>query len=523
MPTNAEAMAQTLAQRGVRFAFGLPGGEIVAFIDACRQAGVQFLLTGHESSAAWMAQVVGQMTGVPGLCVATLGPGATNLVTGVANALLDRAPMLAVTAQIPNGVIHTMTHQRLPLDRLFSAVTKGSFSVVEEDAVEIVHRGMDLAAAPRPGPVHIALPSDLAVQEYAMRQEPRPASMAQQDCAVTVDDIAARLNASERPLILIGLAATPAVRVLIDKLQSPFLVTPKAKGMASEDHPLFAGVASGMAIDKEIVETIRSADLILGVGFDPVECDKIWFADVAVVAIDTASMAEGDYRPLEAIGDLDSMLVELVARIASPRPWPPELIEGRRAAIQRTPLASAAGLSPLRLIEELRSVFPRDGIVTCDVGSHKLVMGQFWRCYEPGTFLMSNGLSGMGFGIPAAIAAQLVAPEKPVLAVVGDGGMLMMVHDLALIRELALPVIIVVLSDRSLSLIRVSAERRGFPPYGVDFNPPDFARIAQAFGIASQRATSVRAARACVETALTKRIPFLLEVPIDYREYYDLV
>jgi acetolactate synthase-1/2/3 large subunit len=198
-------------------------------------------------------------------------------------------------------------------------------------------------------------------------------------------------------------------------------------------------------------------------------------------------------------------------------------LEGRRAAIHRTPLDSSAGLSPLRLIEELRSIFPRDGIATCDVGSHKLVMGQFWRCYQPGTFLMSNGLSGMGFGIPAAIAAQLVAPDKPVLAVVGDGGMLMMVHDLALIRELALPVIIVVLADRSLSLIRVSAERRGYQPYGVDFNPPDFVRIAQAFGIAGQRAMSVRAAKTCLETALAKRIPFLLEVPIDYREYYELV
>ena len=527
MPNNAEAMAQTLAQRGVRFAFGLPGGEIVAFIDACRQAGIQFLLTGHESSAAWMAQVVGQMTGIPGLCIATLGPGATNLATGVANAWLDRAPMLAITAQIPSGALDTMTHQRLPLDKFFSAVTKGSFGIGEKDAVEIVARGMDLAAAPRPGPVHIALPSDLAVQGYSGGAEQRDTSMAQQEPAATVDEIAGRVNTSERPLVLIGLGATPAnapaVRALIDALQAPFLVTPKAKGVASEDHPLFVGVASGMAIDKEIVETIRSADLILGIGFDPVECDKTWFADAAVVALDTARMAEGDYRPLEAIGDLDSMLAQLVAGIVRGKPWPPELLESRRAATGRTPLASTAGLSPLRLIEELRSVFPRDGITTCDVGSHKLVMGQFWRCYEPGTFLMSNGLSGMGFGIPAAIAAQLVAPEKPVLAVVGDGGMLMMVHDLALIRELALPVIVVVMSDRSLSLIRVSAERRGFPPYGVDFTPPDFARIAQAFGIASQRATSVRAAKACVETALAKRIPFLLEVPIDYREYYELV
>ncbi len=522
MPTHAEAMAQTLAQRGVRFAFGLPGGEIVAFIDACRQAGVRFLLTGHESSAAWMAQVVGQMTGVPGLAIATLGPGATNLITGVANAWLDRAPMLAVTAQIPSGVIDTMTHQRLPLEKLFSGVTKGSFSVTEGDAVEIVECGMDLAGAPRPGPVHIALPSDLATQECAGHADPRTTSMEQHHRSA-VDDIAARLEACERPLILIGLAATPAIRAVIEKLQAPFLVTPKAKGIASEDHPLFAGVASGMAIDKEILETIRSADLILAVGFDPVECDKTWFADAKVVALDTASMTAGTYRPLEAIGDLDSMLARLAAEITNPKPWPAELLEARRAAVQRVPLESKTGLSPLRVIEELRSVFPRDGIATCDVGSHKLVMGQFWRCYGPGTFLMSNGLSGMGFGIPAAIAAQLVAPEKSVLAVVGDGGMLMMVHDLAMIRELALPVIIVVLTDRSLSLIRVSAERRGFPAYGVDFNPPDFVRIAQAFGIASQRAMSVRAARACVETALTKRIPFLIEVPIDYREYYDLV
>src|ERR1700724_2243231 len=154
MPTHAEAMAQTLAERGVRFACGLPGGEIVAFIDACRQAGVRFLLTGHESSAAWMAQVVGQITGVPGVCASTLGPGATNLVTGVANAWLDRAPMLAVTAQIPSAAIDTMTHQRVPLDRLFAPITKGSFAVGLGDTVELIERGMDLAAAPRPGPVH---------------------------------------------------------------------------------------------------------------------------------------------------------------------------------------------------------------------------------------------------------------------------------------------------------------------------------------------------------------------------------
>src|SRR5712692_7495271 len=165
MPTHAQAIASVLAERGVRYVFGLPGGEIVAFINACREAGLQFLLTGHEASAAWMAQTVGQIRGVPGVCAATLGPGATNLVTGVANALLDRAPMLAVTAQIPSASYSTMTHQRLSLTGLFQPITKHSVTLGDGATAQVTRCCMQMAAAPRPGPVHISLPSDVAVQE----------------------------------------------------------------------------------------------------------------------------------------------------------------------------------------------------------------------------------------------------------------------------------------------------------------------------------------------------------------------
>ena len=168
-------------------------------------------------------------------------------------------------------------------------------------------------------------------------------------------------------------------------------------------------------------------------------------------------------------------------------------------------------------------MFPRDGLVTCDVGSHKLMMGQFWRAYQPGTFFLSNGLSGMGFGIPAAIAAQLAHPRRPVMAVVGDGGMLMMLHDLALVRELNLPVVMVVFSDSSLSLIRVSQQRRGYPTYGVDFRAPDFAAIAEAFGIAGRRVESLAAVRMEIDRALAARNPVVLDVPVDFQEYYELV
>ena len=520
-------MAATLAAHGVEYLFGLPGGEIVAFVDACRRAGIRFLLTGHEASAAWMAQTVGQITGIPGVCAATLGPGAMNLATGVANAFLDRAPLLAITAQIPASAFATMTHQRLPLNEIFSPITKRSVALDEGDTGATLLSAMQLAAAPRPGPVHLAIPSDIAMRDCRFPPRIPANSQATPLEPHLAAEIAGRINAAQRPLVIVGLGATPAcapaVRMFVARLQAPCLVTPKAKGILPEDDALFLGVASGMAIDRDVLETIRAADLIIGIGFDPVECDKTWFAAVPFVSIDTAAMAAGDYRPVEAVGDIAGLLFSISAAIPAPRPWPSGLLAERRQAIMRISAESGNGFSPLRVIEALRAVFPREGIVTCDVGSHKLLMGQFWRSYEPDTFFVSNGLSGMGYGLPAAVAAQLVHSGRPVMSVVGDGGMLMMIHDLALIRELGLPIVIVVFCDRSLSLIRVSEERRGFPPYGVDFSPPDFAAIGRAFGICGIRAAAMQEISAAVETALSARQALLLEVPIDYREYYELV
>ncbi len=524
MATHVEVMAQMLAERGVEYVFGLPGGEILAFVDACRRAGLRFVLTGHEASAAWIAQVVGQITGIPGVCCATLGPGATNLVTGVANAFLDRAPLLAVTAQTASKSAATMTHQRLPLREMFSPIVKASVEVGDANTWDLMRDALDVASNPRPGPVHVAIPSDRAGESASATFSSSNSSSTpgvQQGGAGLHPALVNRVLAAERPLVIIGLGANPeGIRALVDKLLAPFMVTPKVKGIVPEDHPLFLGVASGMCIDRDIVETIRAADLLIGIGFDPVECDKTWFASCDVVAIDSISMAEGDYKPLEAIGDVATLVNQLTDSITSPKNWPEELLASRRTAIRREP---RTGLSPLRLIEELRAVFPRDGIATCDVGSHKLAVGQFWRSYEPGSFFMSNGLSGMGFGIPAAIAAQLVHRDRPVLAMVGDGGMLMMLHDLVLIRELGMPILIVVFSDRSLSLIRVSSERKGYPPYGVDFCPPDFAAVAEAFGIAGKRVNTIEEARSCAEHALSRRQPFVLDVPIDHGEYYELV
>ena len=529
MANQAEAIAETLVESGVEYVFGLPGGEIATFIDACRRAGCRFLLTGHESSAAIMAQVLGQITGTPGVCAATLGPGATNLVTGVANALLDRAPLLAFTAQTALCDIATLTHQRLALNVLFSSITKRSAVIGEADTVELVRESLALALEPRPGPVQLSLPSDVALQAYspAAQHEKGRTPPIEQRVPSKVDAIAARISASKRPLIVVGLGTPPVaaslVRTFVEKLGAPFLLTPKSKGIMPEDHPLFLGVASGMALDSSIVETARIADLVIGIGFDPVECDKTWFAQVEMVSLDSVSMQQGAYHPVESIGPISDLVGQLTTLTPEARPWPDEILTARRKAIFRSPQPSTHGVSPLALTEALRAIFPGNGVVTCDVGSHKLLFGQFWRSYQPGTFFMSNGLSGMGFGVPAAVAAQLAYPDRPVIAIVGDGGMLMMAHDLVLIRELNLPIVIACLTDGSLSLIRLSQERRGFLPCGVDFHPPDFAALAEAFGIHSEKTPSIEGAQAALERALEERRPTLLEVQVDFREYYDLL
>lgn len=543
--TNADVIAAALKAEGIEYAFGLPGGEVVVLIDALRRAGIKFLLVGHEASAAFMADVTGQITGRAGVCVSTLGPGATNLVSGVANAFLERSPVLAITAQIPNDLYPSFPHQRLPLERLFGAITKHSAALDGVDVGAEVAAALHLARSDRPGPVHLAIPSDVAAGE------PRSSGQA---AAVTglstpgggagsgaqADEVLKAIQEARRPLALIGLGArpadAPAVRHLLETAQWPWMSTPKAKGIVPETHPRFLGVASGMAIDRIILDTIEASDLLVGIGFDPVECEKPWFLERPTVNLMRWSTREGSYLPVEVVGDIGVIASDLAARLA-PQPWPEALLQERRRAIVRNPSTRGgrergtggpergpdAGLSPLAALRALRDVLPEETVVACDVGSHKLLAGQFWRTTIPHTFFMSNGLSSMGYGLPAAMAASLHSPNRPVAALVGDGGMLMMSHNLPLVAALKLPILTVVLTDGSLSLIRFAQTRRRLPPYGTDFAAPDFTHFAAACGIPAARATTLEAVKLHAGRAIATRAPFLLDVAIDLREYEELI
>ena len=524
MPTNAEAIAATLAEAGIEHAFGLPGGEITVLIEACRRAGVRFYLTGHEASAAFMADVTGQITGRPGVCMATLGPGAVNLGLGVANAFLDRSPVLAITADLSTALAPHFPHQRLPLGRLFGAIAKASATVDGQGTDELARRALDLAVSPPPGPVHLALPSNLAAAAMAPGRSSAaltPQASAAPQPPAALAEVRDLLAGGARPLVLVGLGCTTgdaaALRAFVDRTGWPFVVTPKAKGMLPENTPGFLGVVGGMAVDGAVLETLEQADVLLGVGFDPVECDKDWYVRLRIANLSRASTAEGTYRPLEVIEDIGASLAALADTPA--RRWPDAQLAAARARIRPEPAGEGAGLSPLAAIRALREAARRETVLTCDVGSHKYYCGQFWESYEPQTFFMSNGLSGMGYGVPAAIAAKLQFPARPVLAVVGDGGLLMMLHNLTFLRQYEVPVTIVCFVDASLSLIRVGQRRRGFEPYGVDFPPPAFETIARGFGIDGARVDSLDTLRLTVAQALGSRRPAVITVPVDGREY----
>lgn len=522
--TNAEAIVSELARLGVGRVFGVPGGEVTLLLDACRRAGIPFYSVGHEASAAFMAATTGQLAGIPGACLATVGPGAVNLGIGVAHALLDRAPMVALTAQVPVPLMPHFSHQRLPLDRFFGSLCKWSVTLDGRQTVEAVWQAAAVATAPPPGPVHVALPSDLA------GDRPRPglgaAGWPQGEPAggasASLGDVAGLLARAHRPLVVVGLGCTPCdvpvLRTFVDRTGIPYVVTPKAKGTLPEDTPGFLGVVGGMAIDSAVMANVDEAGFLLGVGFDPVECDKDWYLGRPMACLGRWPTAEGAYRPVEVVGDIATSLAGL-AGSAGPVRWPADLLARCRERIRPSPLPPRDGLSPLESLRALREVAPPETILACDVGSHKYFAGQFWPCRDPQTFLVSNGLSGMGYGLPAAIAAKLHAPRRPVLALLGDGGLLMSLHALTCMRQHRIPVAVIVFVDGSLSLIRIAQQRRGVEPYGVEFPPPDFAAVARGFGVEGVAVRSLDELKRAVDGFLRDEAPLVISVPVDVREY----
>lgn len=537
MASCAETIATTLKESGVQRIFGLPGGEILDLIEACRQVGIDFILTRHESTAGFMADVTGQITRRPGVCASTVGPGATNLVSGVANAYLDRSPVLAFSAQLATSFYKYSPHQRLNLTALFKPVTKWSGEISGKDTAALIKKAIATTTAPRPGSVHMSLPSDIAKKEELASSaggEPWQGKGEPRAAGGDIRKIAGEIGKSEYPVVIVGIGVDPRetqapIQDFIEKTGIPAMVTPKAKGVIPDDHPLFLGTAGGMAGDGLFLELLDKVDLLVGIGFDPVESDKIWHIEQRVISIDTASIKDDHYTPyMEKIGKVDRILEDLNQMVTPNHKWAEKEIVSFRTRLERAmrprDRSSQRGLSPYHIAQTMRHILPPESIVTVDVGAHKLLFGQIWKTYLPLTFFISNGLSSMGYGFPAAMAAKLEFPGRPVVCVAGDGGFSMMIHDLETAVRLGLPVIVVVLSDASLALIECVQAKRGLPSYGVGFEKVDFARIAQGFGANGVRVSSFREFEVALQEALRAQGPTVIDVAIDPGEYrYQII
>ncbi|HZW31732.1 MAG TPA: thiamine pyrophosphate-binding protein [Isosphaeraceae bacterium] len=525
MATVAQVIARSLARAGVRYVFGHPGGEVAHLIEALRREGIPFVLTRHEATAAFMAASWGELSGQPGVCLSTLGPGATNLLSGVAHAFLDRCPLVAITAQLATSRQVQATHQHLDLAALYAPVTKATITVGADTAGVAVERALYLAMAERPGPVHLIVPSNVASQESPGPVWDRPLSIPARPGVdpAAIEAAGELLARAHRPAVLVGIGAvrcgaSEPLRRLAEALRAPVVTTPKAKGILPEDHPLAAGVLD-MTGDAVVDELLREADLLVTAGLDVVELIKPWTFEAPVVHLDTVPNVERLYAArLEVIGDVAAALAGLAER-ARPSAWAEERLRVHRQRLRAALTARVPGLAPQTVMEIVREVLPRNGVVACDVGAHKILLGQVWTAYEPRTYLVSNGLSSMGAGLPGALAARLWWPKRPVVAIIGDGGFGMYLGELETAVRLGVALPIVVLVDGSLSLIKLGQLQRGYLPSGVDFGCPRLAEIARGFGAVGVRVETAEAVRAAMEQALGHSGITVIEAIVDAGAY----
>jgi acetolactate synthase-1/2/3 large subunit len=530
--TVARLIGERLRATGVRHVTGHPGGEVVDLIEGFREAGLEFVLTRHETAAAFMAEAMASASGIPGVCVATLGPGATNLVTGVAQAHLDRAPLIAFTGQLPADRFEITTHQKLDLRALFAPITKWQARLTAHNAEDVIDRALRETVRPRRGPVYIEVPSDVPRQrptgahdDGSSNSEWRGAD----DTSPPVDRgatgrAAQLLCASRRPVILAGMdanddGAAARLRHLAEEWGIPVMVSPKAKGVFREDHPLFLGTIEMLGTAR-LYEYIDDSDLVLMVGFDPVEFDRDWSARAKVIHIGPRANDDRYYdSAVELVGPVREGIDALRSGAGAPASTrSAEEIRTFRESFRAFVTPQRDGLTSQQVLAELRAALPEDALVTCDVGYNKAVTGQCLPMYQPKTFFMSNGLSSMGYGLAAALGLKLLYRQREVACVLGDGGFAMLMAELETAVRQKLGVTVVVLADDALSQIKAAQERKGYPVTGTTFGGLDYVALAKGFGITGHQVRTVAECRKALRDRPTDA-PVLIAAYVDPSAY----
>lgn len=527
----SELLVRYLKALGVKHVFGYPGDPSVEVLEACRREGLDFVLGRREGTAGLMAEASGMLTGLPGVCLSTLGPGSTNLVNAVANAWLDRVPMLAISGQIESKREPYFTHQVVDHERLFAPVCKWATTIQPHTAGIILRKAARIAMAERPGPVHMTLAADVVGAQAIDDQILIPPlavhgfPVAYATGAAAADALG-RIRAARRPVILAGISAvrgnaSASLARLADTLGCPVAVAPMAKGVLSEDHPLYAGTLD-MACNAFMWKFLAGCDLLIAAGFDAVELIKPWNLKVPTIHVDSTPNTDQIYpAELELVGPVGAILEALADGCDGEPRWTwNEVRAHREALVAKYYEGRVAGrLNPTDVIDLVRKALPRDAIATADVGSHKLLVGQGWATYAPRATLMTNGLSSMGFSLPAAIAAKLVHRDRPVVCFTGDGGLAMVQGELRLAASLELDPLVVVFCDNSLNRIELKQAQRKYPSFGTLIDATDIEKLAQSMGCDGVGVDSAAALERVLSQPRSATRPLVIGAHIDPAQY----
>ena len=505
----SDVITRYLDAAGIGHIFGYPGDPSVELIEAARRNGIEFVLARREGTAGLMAAAYGQITGKPGVCLSTLGPGSSNLVNAVASAMLDRVPMIALSGQIEGKREHTFTHQVIDHGAIFGSIVKWAAPIRTDTVATVMRRAFRIAVAERPGPVHITTGAD-AVGAMATDDDISLPPMSREGGGFEIYSMdgqaapAKLLRAARRPVIVAGIAAVrgnagPALVRIAELAGCPVVVAPMAKGIIPEDHPYYAGTLD-MACNQFIWDFLAQADMIVAAGFDAVELIKPWSPAAPVVHIDSTPNTDQIYRAdIEMVGDIGAALAALADGAGEGGKWSEAEIAAHRTNLANLYYAgkTPGRLNPTDVVDIARAVMPKDTVVTSDVGSHKLLVGQGWTTYAPRGVLMSNGLSSMGFSLPAAITAKMILPDRDVVCFTGDGGLAMVQGELSLAASLKLGMTVVVFCDNSLNRIELKQMARQYPSSGTVIAPTDMVKLAESMdcdGIAIDNAADLEKA-----------------------------
>ncbi len=534
MKTVAEQLVKRFKDKGIRFVFGVPSGSWLYYMEAMRKEGLDFVLVSNEASGGFMADVCWRLTGQPAACYGTVGPGATNLSTGVVNALLDRSSMIVLSSEPPEKMIGRTVQMAIDHQALFRPITKWTTRLTRERADQIVDQALRIASAEVPGPVHIGLPEDIGSRE-AISTSPAGQILSTPAPSPADEALLASMEkvflGSRRPILAVGLSAVRSragklIAQIAEKHGVPVILTPMAKGIISENHPWYTGVLFHALSDK-VAETHREADLVVAAGYDPVEFNfEDWMPPVPLLHLDTteADIDRSVYRETyDIVGNINASLERLAALPPLKSDWDVQVIGDRRRKMFERFIPKPGSFGPLAAMSILREILPLDGVMACDVGAHTHLIGQMWPTPEPGLQLMTNGCSSMGFSIPAAIAAKLCRPDKKVACVVGDGSFLMMAGELAVARRRKMPIVFIVLADQNLELIRLKQHHKGFTQFSTVLYEENAKSADNVFGVPVIRADSAEEYRAALEKAFAADGPVIVEAHIDPSEYESLI